>query len=283
VLYTPGNHFNWSVDNFGTFSDAAAGVNVPGHANANQKGANTAVLSALAEDCYWLVIFITGGSTAATIRRQFTDILIDPAGGTSWSVAINNLYSNNPSMGSGLLGCWYSFPLFLKAGTAIGAAHQDTAATTQALRVAVRAYGKPTRPDLLRVGTRVQTLGADTATTAGVAVTPGTSGSWGSYTASLGTLNNNSWWWQVGVGTNDTTMNTHTMLLDVAVNATNKLTCLSECMYGVVTTNETAWKTATGASMPIRDAAAGENVYVRANCVNSAADATNTVVAYAVS
>ena len=47
-------------------------------------------------------------------------------------------------------------------------------------------FGKPTRPELLRVGTKVQTYGAVTASTSGTAITPGTN-AMGAYTASLGT------------------------------------------------------------------------------------------------
>jgi len=90
------------------------------------------------------------------------------------------------------------------------------------------------------------------------------------------------WLWQVGWGTNDASMNPHTTLIDVACNATNKITCLQEDIYGVTTTNELAYKVA-GARAPIQWIGSGQDVYVRANCVNSASDSTPTAVAYALS
>ena len=186
LLVPDSNTFNFQVDNYGaTYSDAGFGTNAPGHANANTKGANTAMLGALAQDCYGLSITFSGGNTTTVVRRMMTDILIDPAGGTSWSVLIANLYANSPCLGTaGAFGYHYYFPVYLSAGTAVGAAHQDLVATTQALRVGIRAYGKPSRPELIRCGTKVTTIGATTATTTGVAVTPGTN-AMGSYSATL--------------------------------------------------------------------------------------------------
>lgn len=282
------NNFGWQVSNFGaTYSDAAIGTNVPGHANANTKGANTALLAGIAEDCYGISILMAGGSTASATRRQLTDILIDPdagAGnaGSSWSVSIANLLSNSPAIGTNRSGYWFYFPLYLKAGTAIGAAHADAVATTQALRVAVRIFGKPRRPDALTCGTKVQTLGATTASTEGTSVTPGTSGSWGSYSASLGTLTKDSWWWQLGNATNDATMGSINVMFDVACNVTNKIPCMQEVLYSC-DSNETAGKQAFGSSLPIQYIGAGQDVYVRGNCTNTLADSANTVCVYALS
>ena len=201
MLCTPGNTFNFTVDNFGsTYSDTGVGTNSPGHANANTKGANTAMIAALAEDCYGLAILFSGGFTAATTRRALVDVLIDPAGGTSWSVLIANLLSCGASYQPG--GYWYYFPIFLKAGTALGSAHQDLVATTQALRVGYRVYGRPSHPHLLRVGSRVDTFGAVTGTTTGTAFTPGTS-VMGALSSSFGTMTRDAWWWQCGFAYDD--------------------------------------------------------------------------------
>ena len=286
MLWSPANDFNWSVDNFGaTYTDTGLGINSPGHANANTKGANTNLLNGLAEDCYGLSICFCNGNTTTVIRRQLTDILIDPAAGvgnvgSSWSVLIANLAANSPCFGlDGAFGYWYYFPIYLNAGTAIGSAHQDLAATTQALRVAIRAYGKPSRPETVKVGTRVQTLGAVTGTTSGTAVTPGT-GVKGSYSATLGTLNFNAFWWQLGILSADTTMTANGYLFDVAVNATNKLIVAENVPYVVVGTVERASMGAMGSGCQ-RNAVAGENVYVR-GAGAAAPDTTMTAVVYAV-
>ena len=274
------SHFNWSAGALG-YGDATQGVSVPAHADPHTKGADTAVVSAIAEDCYAMAILISGGSTITTVRRQLTDILIDPAGGTSWSVLINNLISNSPAISTGFSGWWYKFPIFLKAGTAIGARTQDVVGGST-LRVGVRVYGRPSRPERYNVGTKVQTLGADTSTTSGTAFTPGATGSMGSYSSSLGTLTRDSWWWQVGNATNDTSLGSITIWLDVAANATNKVICAHEILYNS-SSNEICSKQAFGAVQPIQYITAGQDVYVRGVTGSGSADSTNTAVVYAVS
>jgi hypothetical protein len=287
MLWTPGNEFNWTVDNFGaTFTDAGLGTNSPGHLNANQKGANTNIISGIAEDCYGLAICLTGGNTSGAARRQLTDILIDPAAGvgnvgSSWSTFIANLASCGPSFSTvGAAGYWYYFPIYLKAGTAIGTAHQDSTATTQALRVSIRVYGKPSRPDLLKVGTRVQTLGVSLGTTVGATVTPGSSGTMGSYSSSLGTLSFDAWWWQVGILTTDTSMTAASYLFDVAVNATNKIICMENVQYIVAGAVEQTSKSAIGSGVPYRMISSGQDVYVRGVCT-ATPDSSMSAVVYA--
>jgi hypothetical protein len=283
MLWTPGNHFNWSVDNFGaTYSDAGFGVSSPGHANANTKGANTAMLSAIQEDCYGILIMFAGGSASATIHRYLVDLLIDPAGGTAWTVAIANLYAPYASLGCG--GYCYYFPLYLKAGTAIGTANQALVAA-KAIRVGIRCYGKPTRPELLRVGTKVQTYGATTATTTGTGITPGTN-AMGAWTASLGTSSYDQFWWQGGIGYNDTTIGGGTSiseatLLDISASndaGTTKVIC-AENIPANFSTTEQGGKAAFGSANPYRDVPSGAAIYMRA-AATIAPNTTPTVVAY---
>ena len=278
MLYTPGNSFAFSVDNFGaTYTDAGIGTNAPGHANANTKGANTAILSAIAEDCYGLSILFSGGSTAATIRRALVDVLIDPAGGTSWSVLIANLLSCGAGLPVG--GYWYYFPIFLKAGTALGAAHQDLVATTQALRVGYRVFGRPSRPELLRVGSNVTTFGAVTATTTGTAFTPGTSVV-GALSSSLGTLTRAAWWWQCGFAYADTNVTASALSLDVlAGDGTNNKICMRDVPV-VFDGSERYGMSAMGSRWPMCDVASGSNVYLRGSSV-AAPETTPTGVIYA--
>lgn len=283
------NCFTWSVDNFGsTYSDTGFAINSPGHASANTKGANTSMLVGIAEDCYGMAICFSGGHASATIRRQLTDILIDPAAGiggtgSSWSVLIPNLYSCSANLGCG--GYWYYFPIYLKAGTAIGSAHQDLAASTVALRVGIRIYGKPSRPDLLRVGTKVEAFGVTLASTSGTAITPGTQ-AMGAYTASLGTTANHLFWWQGGFGYNDTTLGGGTSVaestwLDVAVSTDAGTTkqVAARNIIAQFSTTEQGGKTAFGSCLPLHETPAGATVYMRGVC-SITPQTTPTVVAY---
>jgi hypothetical protein len=102
----------------------------------------------------------------------------------------------------------------------------------------------------------------------------------GSYSSSLGTLNFDAWWWQLGIGSDDTGMNANSYMFDVAVNATNKLICMQNVVYNVVGTAEQASKDAIGDMMPIRHVQSGENVYVR-GAAGSTPDSTMTAIVYA--
>lgn len=282
MLWTPGNDFQWSVDNFGsTYTDAGIGVNSPGHANANTKGANTGMLVGIAEDCYGIAIGFSGGNAAATIRRNLVDLLIDPAAGvgnagSSWAVLIANLYANSPSLIVG--GYWYYFPIYLKAGTAIGSANQSLVAGTLALQVCIKIFGKPSRPELVKVGSKVETFGAVTASTSGAAITPGTS-AMGSLTASLGTMAGDLFWWQCGLGFNDTTLVDEATLMDVlAGDGTNNVLCAENVMM-MDNNSEQSGKAAVGTRLPYRQVKAGANVYMRAAGA-AAPQGTPTCVAY---
>ena len=288
MLYTPVNHFNWTANNF---SDSYAGdlsslTLLTAGGSAHTKGSDTACMVGVAEDVYGITLNFGGGGTNVTIRRQMTDLLIDPAAGvgnpgSSWSVLINNLYTNSPAISSGLIGHQFYFPLYLKAGTAFGARVQDVVASATC-SLGIQVFGKPTHPELCKVGTKVRTIGATTATTTGVAVTPGTD-AYGSYSVSLGTLGDEAaWWWQLGIGSNDTSMTANSYWFDIAHDATAKYVCARGIQYAVVGTTENSCKAAFGQIPPIHLVPAGASVYVRGAAV-AAPDSTMTAVVYAVS
>jgi hypothetical protein len=273
-------YFNSQVDNYtGNYSDLNFGVNVPGHASAHTKGANTNLLNGLAVDCFGLSIVISTNNISGFVRSSLTDILIDPAAGignpgSSWSVLIANLFAVSPGFEI-TFGTHYYFPIYIAAGTAIGAAHQN-GATSQSLHLSVRAHGKPTRPELLKYGTKVQTLGANTGSTTGTSFTSGTN-AMGSYSSSLGTLNFDAWWWQLGAAGNTAPLGDKSYLADVAVNATNKLLCMQDVPFQTHSL-EISGKGAMGSMPPIRHVQSGEDVYVRGACVSGAPDSTVAVV-----
>jgi len=285
MQYTPVNHFQWQANNFtDLYPGNAAATTLTAHATPHTKGADTACMVGIAEDCYGIAITVSVGDTAATIRRQMIDLLIDPAAGvgnagSAWSVAINNIYTNCPSMGTAIMGHNFYFPLFLKAGTAFGARVQDVV-TVETCRFSIRVLGKPTHPELVKVGTSVQTLGADTATTSGVTVVPGTA-AYGSYSATLGTLTKPAWWWQLGIGSNDSTVGENHYRFDIAHDATAKYICARGIIYQSVSSNERSGKAAMGEGLPINCAPAGQDVYVRGAAL-ATSDSSMTAVVYAV-
>jgi hypothetical protein len=272
------NEWGWSTSNFGaTYTEAGFGTSVAAHAtNANAKGTAVSLLAgaSVTEDVYGIEIVVVGGFTAVNVRRYLADLLIDPAGGSSWTTIINNLAFGGPAWIQS--GYRYYFPLYLKSGTSIGMQQQCTTAAI-AFRAGVKLFGKPTRPDKVDCGTKVETFGATTASSSGTGITPG-NGVLGSYTASLGTTVADLWWWQWGgILSNDTTITPQKGVMgEVACgDATNKKLCYTGYTWAM--TNEDQGK--DSGFQCVRTIKAGEAVYVR--CAGSgAADTTPTTTAY---
>jgi hypothetical protein len=283
MLYTGFNEFNWSVDTYGDlFNNTGFGASATSGA-ANTKGSPVTLIAgaSVTEDCYQIDIVFGGGSTAGAQRTFLADILIDPAGGTSWSTLIPNLLVLGPHHSFG--GYHYSFPLFIKAGTSIGFQHQCNAAT-QALRCAIVLLGKPTRPELLKYGHKVEAIGANTTSTIGVSVTPGSSNDKGSY-ASLGTASNSNFYWQIGTAMADATAGTsYQYVFDLALgDATNKRLAIINSYLLNENTEDAARPNWSGAVMPYKQGIAGEEVYARCAASFTSWDSGICATAYGVS
>lgn len=279
MLYTPVNDFGWTLDNFGaTFTSAAMGTAVTS-GGANLKGTAQSIWagSSVTEDVYGIAIGFQAGDSAAALRLFLCDLLVDPAGGSSWSVKIANLAVHGPSTVLG--GVWYYFPLYIKSGTSIGMQIQCRV-TTITLRCLIKLFGKPGRPELAHVGNVVETIGASTATTVGTTVTPGTS-AMGSYSASMGTTVRNCFWWQMGILFDDSTCTAVTYWFDLAAgDASNKLTCIHMLPY-INNSSEQGGKAIAGINLPYRNIPAGANVYTRSACITTP-DSLVSVVGYGV-
>ena len=250
MLFSPVSNYGWSVDNFGaTYTDSGIGTQIPSHASNHTKGTATSLIAgaSITEDVYGIAIGFTGGWGSGGIRMWMTDLLIDPAGGTSWSVAIANLAANSPHIC--LKGCWYYFPLYLKNGTSIGMQTQCNAGSNN-IRGLVRVFGKPTHPELVKAGTKVETFGATTASTTGVSITPGTS-AMGALTASMGTTAGDLWWWQAGNLMSDSARAPHALWMDVlAGDGTNNVLCASRSATGRTTPTRRAARTLSAPASP---------------------------------
>jgi hypothetical protein len=163
----------------------------------------------------------TGQACAALM-----DILVDPAGGTSWSRLIDDLLVggassivwNSTSPGLPLA---YHFPLWIKAGSSIGARIRVQGTPTLSnTRVMAMAAGGNKNPASWWCWQKVESVATfDAANSLGQVVTPGASGSFGSWTnlgsataaragaaqwavgtASGSTLAQGSWRWEFGAG-----------------------------------------------------------------------------------
>ena len=282
MLYTDVNEFNWIKSSVGdSASIYHAGTSMTTGA-ANTKGTAVTMLAgaSVTTDVYAFAIRLGTVGTAGARRSFLYDLLIDEAGGTSWTVKIDNLLAHQEA--SHLGGYTYYFPVFIKSGTSIGVQAQCNVATITTF-ASIKLFGKPTKPELLKVGYRVETIGANTATTDGVSITPGNAAAWGSY-ASIGTPSNNNWWWQMGVTFTDTSMTAlSSNVFEIAGgDDTNKKNCIVDVLCSV-DSSENCSKNAFGSMLPIKSIPSGETIYARGTSSSTTADTGCSVVVYGVS
>lgn len=189
---------HWSDNLVASADGLDYGTGVAVGASANAAGTAVTLLSALAHDCEYLVLGVSGYSGSGVNGSTLVDILIDPAGGTSWSDLISDLLCGFTAFmeldGSGALGAplMYHFPIWLKAGTSIGAVAQGTflngssvfTAPANTPRIVAYAAGGNKNPASWWCGQKVETVGTlDTANSRGQAHTAGASGAFSSWTS----------------------------------------------------------------------------------------------------
>lgn len=188
LIKTPFSFAHCSDNLDGTVPSATPGANFSAGAN-NAMGSVVSVLGALAHDVHYLVIGLGGISGSALICRALLDVLLDPAGGTSWdttNIFIEKLlcgYDPIPNGGLSSLNRWYHFPVYIKAGTSVGVRAQTshTAAITSG-RCVMYAFGEPSRDDMWWCGQKVESLGINAASSNGTLVTAGSTSVFGSWT-----------------------------------------------------------------------------------------------------
>ena len=136
----------------------------------------------LSHDCYEIEIMVREIAVSGQDTSSLTTIGVDRGGGTSFTDAISHLLTGcaGKLSDSGSYGVRFRFPLFIPAGSTIGAKGSINNATVGEQRIWVNCYGKPTHPELVRVGRFVRTFGADTANSRGTALSLGTAseGAW---------------------------------------------------------------------------------------------------------
>jgi hypothetical protein len=134
----------------------------------NADGSDTAILSALTHDVEYLRLILTGTFNATANNNCLMDLLVDPAGGTSWSTLIPslmvggvNLMSQSGSSVAGPGGI-YDFPLWIPAGATLGARIRSAGTSTApVLNVGIIAKGGNRNPASWWCGQRVTAIGTD--------------------------------------------------------------------------------------------------------------------------
>lgn len=153
----------------------------------NADGSTFSVLSALGHDAHLFEIICWGVFNSGDDGNALLDVMVDPAGGTSWTEFISDLCvgcsMDNAASTSRLPTRYYTFPIFIAAGSSIGVrCRSSIAADNWQRRVIINVYGNPSRPEMWWCGQKVESLGINASTSRGTAVTPGASGTYSSWT-----------------------------------------------------------------------------------------------------
>jgi hypothetical protein len=153
-------------------------------ANANDAdGTAVALISALSRDVEFLSVGAGAFAAATGNGSTLLDILVDPAGGTSWSVLISDLlvgWTSTPGVAAGQ-SVDYMFPLWVPAGSAIGARARTAHTSNISGRVTVNVFGDSPHPASWWCGQRVETIGVDDTISQGTNHTPGNSGAFSNW------------------------------------------------------------------------------------------------------
>lgn len=173
----------------------------------NADGTAVTLLSALAHDVHYLTVGFGEFFNNASLVNALADILVDPAGGSSWSSFIDDLVcgftratgfgASNASMNQ-----WYCFPVFVKAGSSLGVRVRSNDTVARTGDCTIYAYGDPSRPDMWWCGQKVESLGIDAANSKGADVTGGANDVYGSWTT-IGTSGHPYGALQFGVNASD--------------------------------------------------------------------------------
>lgn len=198
--------FTFEADIFTGAAPVAAdpGVQFTTSATAHNDGTAVTLLSALSRDACYLVLAFSNTSAAAADPGVLADVLVDPAGGTSWTDLISDLLIGGAAdqaagVGSNL---YYHFPIWIPAGASIGV--QARRANTGALtgRVNAWVYGEPKRPDQWWCGQAVESLGVTPASSKGTGHVPAAAGAYSTW-ATIGTSTKRYGALQLGIGGTD--------------------------------------------------------------------------------
>lgn len=276
MLILPPWYFANSTDSFPATPATTPGVNFTAGASSTDS-TDVGVLSALAHDVHYLVIGIGGISSTSANGQCLLDVLIDRAGGTSWSVLIDDLVCGmtaipgNTTIG---FGCYYHFPIWIPAGSAIGV-HAKTRHTSDITsgRVIMFAKGNPSRPDMWWCGQNVETLG-NGANSQGTNFTPGNSGAAGSWTSIGSTTSGRYGALQFGINGSDATAAAQVYHCEVGVGS--QPVPGSHIVFRTLSTSEVGHH--DGMISPIWcDIPEGSQMQVRGTC-NGTAEVLNACV-----
>lgn len=271
--------FLWQTSNIVGVQPAAniGSIVTPGN---NTKGSYTSILSSgtVTRDVYGLWINVNSNAVSAAVRSALLDIGVDPAGGTSFSVLVPDLLVSNASPITTGGGIHYYFPIFIRAGSSVGARASVNNATVGTMRVVLKVFGSPKDRRHVRVGSYVTAFGATGGTSTGTAVTAGTTSD-GNWTQLGSSSVRPHWWWQLGMGFADSTMTARHFFADLSYgDGSNKhIVIQNQAFLTDGTERITTWGRMRGCG---RYVASGNNIYGRLQNSGTNVDSGSCMMAY---
>lgn len=250
-----------------TPSTTATGTNVTCGAN-NADGTAVTILSALAHDCEYLEIGFGSSSSSSGVNNScLVDLLIDPAGGTSWTSIIDDMlagFVGQTGSSNTANQRFYKWPIWIPAGASVGIRGRTAHSSTFTLRCNAWAYGGNRNPASWWCGQHVTTYGATPASSTGTAHTAGNSGAFSSWaTIAASTADHQAFNFAVqGIG--GTTQSGLAYHFQFGVGSTQ----LGGTYYKQTSTAEASWDINPGvvyAAVP-----SGTNLQIRGTCSGSA-------------
>lgn len=271
------NRFNFVYSNHSVPATTPGLSIIPGASNAEGSWTEIASAANLSQDIYEILIWVHSGGVTGQSKQHLLDIGIDPAGGTSYIEQIANIVCGDTSIvvaGSvTVCGFFFLLPYYIKSGSAVAIRIQGSNATAGTVRIVASFRGQPSRPENVKVGQHVETIGTIT-NSLGVSFTPGNTGAEGSW-VSLGTTTRDLWWWQLGVQCDNGTITALAYNFDLAYgDGSNKV---------MIIENFTVYCSAgeTMGGMLVFDGfcevPAGSELFIRGSCSSTAVTGWNAV------
>lgn len=198
------------------------GTPITADSTPHTKGAWTDVIAAadwsgFTGDAMEIEVRFNSMSGSATDHRGLADIGVDSGGG--YASIIDNLACGYASgYGTNGEGVAYRFPLHIANGVKIGCRLQALIAS-DTVNVSIIVRGNPTNPGIVRVGTSVTTINADTANSDGSTKITGGAASDGAWTELAASTADDYWAWEFGWTCQDTAWTGGAMNIDVATGA----------------------------------------------------------------
>lgn len=252
-------------------------VTLTSDSTANTDGSVVTLLAALSFDVEFLILSFRNSASSAVDTAGLADIMIDPAGGTSWQSFIDDLLCGNvrsSSFGEGGPRVFY-FPVWIPAGASVGARWRWTGSGLRNIRATAIAVGGNRNPASWWCGQKVTSIGVNPSTSKGTTHTPG-AGSFSSWADCGSVLPLSAKAFQFAVGGSDSSSNFSAYYYEFGIN---------DNRIGAPMTITTTTVEECAQLIPFPtffEAPAGAQLRVRASCFSGTSE-DQDVAAYAVS